>query len=129
TINGSPCKINQTASNIIPTDMLSLLVLLDEIKAGIRELAIVNSKLFRSSVSLSSNRSILRRAQDERKNKPCMVRQSNHASFQPFQWFKSFNDELIAFSHFNLEHGTLSSSCATIGRQARRIQALSGDVV
>jgi hypothetical protein len=30
TINGSPCKINQTASNIIPTDMLSLLVLLDE---------------------------------------------------------------------------------------------------
>jgi hypothetical protein len=27
TINGSPCKINQTASNIIPTDMLSLLFL------------------------------------------------------------------------------------------------------
>jgi hypothetical protein len=26
-----------------------------------------------------------------------------YASFQPFQWFKSFNDELSAFSHFNLE--------------------------
>ena len=28
TINGSPCKINQTASNVIPTDMLSLLFLM-----------------------------------------------------------------------------------------------------
>ena len=32
TINGSPCKISQTASNIIPTDMLPLLLLLDETK-------------------------------------------------------------------------------------------------
>jgi hypothetical protein len=28
TINGSPCKISQSASNIIPTDMLSLLFLI-----------------------------------------------------------------------------------------------------
>ena len=28
TINGSPCKIIQTASNVIPTDMLSLLFLM-----------------------------------------------------------------------------------------------------
>src|SRR5919106_3437804 len=32
TINGSPCKISQSASNIIPTDMLCLLFLLDETK-------------------------------------------------------------------------------------------------
>ena len=40
TINGSPCKINQTASNIIPTDILSLLFLMGRDKRD------NNSKLF-----------------------------------------------------------------------------------
>jgi hypothetical protein len=77
TINGSPCKINQTASNVIPTDMLFLLVLLDETK-------------YRGPFQWFDS------AHHER-NLIC------YASFQPFQSFKCFNDDLSAFSHFNLE--------------------------
>ena len=68
TIKGSPCKINQTASNIIPTDMLFLLFLLDRTK-------------YRGPFQTFHR----------------------YVSFQPFQWFKSFNDELSAFNHFDLE--------------------------
>ena len=52
TIKGSPCKINQTASNIIPTDMLSLLFLIGRDK---RDRLFFLARIFSSvGISISS---------------------------------------------------------------------------